>query len=72
MEPYVKHKDVPRLTQAEDYIFEGQHGAGGLVSLSRIEPKYDTGGFIAVVTLAVDPDATPEPVRMGPPGVTGI
>lgn len=71
MQPYVTHKDVHRTTQAEDMIFEDQHGAGGLVTLSRIEPKSDAGGFIALVTLAVDPEATPEPVRMGPPGFTG-
>ncbi len=67
LQPYVKHKDVHRTTQVEDGIFEDQHGAGGLVSLSRIEAKSDAGGFVALVTLAVDPEATPAPVRMGPP-----
>ena len=70
--PYVKHKDVHRTTQVEDMIFEDQHGAGGLVTLSRIEPKSDASGFNALVTLAVDPDATPQPVRMGAPGFKGI
>jgi hypothetical protein len=72
LQPYVKHKDVHRTTQAEDGIFEDQHGASGLVTLSRIEPKSDAGGFVALVTLAVDPDAAPESIRMGPRRFTAI
>jgi hypothetical protein len=67
LQPYVKHKDVHLTTQAEDMVFEPQHGAGGLVTLSRIEPRSDAAGFVATVTLAVDPEATPEPVGMGGP-----
>jgi hypothetical protein len=71
LEPYVKHQEVHRTTQDEDGIFESQHGAAGMLSLSRVEAKSDAGGFVATVTLAVDPEAVPEPVRMRGPGFGG-
>jgi protocatechuate 3,4-dioxygenase beta subunit len=64
LQPYAKHREVHRTTQDEDEIFESQHGAGGMLTLNRVDAKSDTGGFVATVTLAVDPDAIPEPVRM--------
>ncbi len=70
LQPYASHQDVHLTTQSEDMVFEPQHGASGMLTLSRIEARSDSAGFIATVTLAVDPDATPEPVGMRPPGPT--
>jgi protocatechuate 3,4-dioxygenase beta subunit len=69
LQPYAKHRDVHLTTLGEDHVFEEQHGAMGMVALNRVEPKSDAAGFVATVTLAVDPEATPEPVGMrGPRG----
>ncbi len=64
LKPYVNHQDVHLTSQSEDMVFEPQHGAAGMLTLARIEPKSNAAGFIATVTLAVDPDAHPEPVGM--------
>ena len=64
LRPYVSHQDTHLTTLAEDMVFEPQHGAGGMVTLARIDPKSDEAGFLATVTLAVDPEASPEPVGM--------
>ncbi len=58
MSPYVKRANVHRTTQAEDGIFNSQHGAASMVKLERLDE-----GFLATVTLAVDPEATPAPAR---------
>ena len=71
LKPYANHRDVHLTTHSEDMIFEDQHGASGLVTLSRVEPRSEAGGLIATVTLAVDPEATPAPVGMGGPGGFG-
>jgi protocatechuate 3,4-dioxygenase beta subunit len=68
LQPYAKHSDLHRTTQAEDMVFQDEHGAPGLMTLNRIQPRTDAAGFIATVTLAVDPDATPAPVGMRGPG----
>ncbi len=65
MQPYAKHNDLHRTTQAEDFVFKDEHGAPGMMTLRRLEARTDAGGFWATVTLAVDPDATPAPVGMG-------
>jgi protocatechuate 3,4-dioxygenase beta subunit len=71
LKPYVSHQDVHLTSQSEDMVFEPQHGASGMLNLSRLEARSDTAGFIATVTLAVDPDATPKPVGMRGPGFRG-
>lgn len=71
LKPYVGHQDVHLTTQGEDHVYESEHGAAGMLTLSRIEAKSDSAGFIATVTLAVDPDATPKPVGMQGPGFRG-
>jgi len=60
--PYAKRLSVHRTTQGEDHIFQSQHGSASMVSLTRLEKGSDAGGFLATVTLAVDPEATPAPV----------
>lgn len=64
LRPYSQHQDVEITSQREDHIFTSEHGASGLVTLERVEPRSDAAGFIASVTLAVDPDATPKMVGM--------
>ena len=62
--PYASNSGVHRTTHAEDRIFHEQHGAEMLVRLDRlVRNGKDEDGFVATMTVAVDPDATPEPVR---------
>ena len=60
--PYARRLSVHRTTQGEDHIFQTQHGGASMVSLARLENGSNAGGFLATVTLAVDPQATPAPV----------
>jgi protocatechuate 3,4-dioxygenase beta subunit len=71
LQPYSKHRDVHRTTLSEDHVYEEEHGAAGMVALNRMEGKPDAAGFVATVTLAVDPEAIPEPVGMRGPGFPG-
>jgi protocatechuate 3,4-dioxygenase beta subunit len=63
LEPYAKRLNVHRTTQAEDQIFTGQQGAEQMLKIERLG-KTDAEGFLATVTVAVDPEATPAPVGM--------
>jgi len=72
MQPYAKHRDTQLTTQDEDHVFQEEHGASGMVTLSRIGGKLDSAGFIARATLAVDPEAIPEPVGMAGPRFSGL
>lgn len=69
LEPYSKRLQVHRTTQEEDHIFGEEHGSASMLTMSRLEKRADAAGFLATVTVAVDPDAVPEPVGMhgGPP-----
>src|ERR1017187_10175739 len=60
--PYATRLNVHRTLQSEDHIFQTQHGSASTVSLTRLENGSNAGGFLATVTLAVDPEATPTPV----------
>lgn len=66
--PYASRLDVHRTTQEEDHIFSSQNGGASMLSLERIAIGSDSQGFVANVALAVDPDATPAPVRGFGPG----
>jgi protocatechuate 3,4-dioxygenase beta subunit len=68
LQPYVKHRETHLTTLDEDHVFEEEHGAAGMMTLNRVDAKSDSGGFVATVTLAVDPDASPEPAGMRGPG----
>jgi len=63
LEPYAKRLKVHRTTQGEDDIFQSQHGSESMVTLARLKNGSNADGFLATVTLAVDPEATPAPVR---------
>jgi len=67
LQPYAQHRDVHMTTLQEDHVFTEEHGAAGMVSLERVDRKTDEAGFIAKVTLAIDPEAIPEPVGMRGP-----
>ncbi len=71
MEPYAKRLAVHRTLQSEDGIFKSQHGGDSMLSLSRLTPGSNAEGFLATATLAVDPAATPAPVRGFGPGLGG-
>ena len=68
LEPYATRLRIHRTLQTEDHIYTSQHGAGSLVNLARLEKGANAAGFLATVTLAVDPDAKPAPVRGFGPG----
>jgi protocatechuate 3,4-dioxygenase beta subunit len=70
IQPYAKRLAVHRTTQAEDYIFNEQHGADCMLTMERLG-KIDSDGFRATVTLAIDPEATPSPVGIGGGGGRG-
>jgi hypothetical protein len=59
LDPYVNHTQVHRTLHSEDNIFRTQGGAQSMVSLTQRTKGSDTGGFVAAITLAVDPAATP-------------
>jgi protocatechuate 3,4-dioxygenase beta subunit len=68
LEPYAKRLNVHRTTQAEDHVFTEQHGSTQMLAIDRLGRK-DSDGFVATITVAVDPNATPGPV--GPGGGRG-
>ena len=68
LEPYRRRLNVERTTEAEDHVYNEQHGRATVLSLSRIERRSDAGGFVGTVTLGVDPEATPAPAGFGPGG----
>lgn len=67
LEPYANRLNVHRTLQSEDGVFTGQHGSESALDLTRLEKGSNAAGFIATVTLAVDPGAAPAP--MGPFGL---
>jgi protocatechuate 3,4-dioxygenase beta subunit len=67
LEPYAKRLNIHRTTQQEDHVFNEQHGLQQMVKIERLG-KTDADGFLATVTVAVDPEANPGPVGPGGPG----
>jgi protocatechuate 3,4-dioxygenase beta subunit len=65
-EPYVKHQ-IHRTTQAEDDVFQDQHGDGSVARLHSIDTKHAEAGYSAELIVAVDPTKTPAPVGMRGP-----
>jgi protocatechuate 3,4-dioxygenase beta subunit len=68
LEPYVGRTRVPRTLQNEDGVFRGQDGAASILALTRLDKRTFESGFLAAVTLAVDPDAAPATIRPFGPG----
>jgi protocatechuate 3,4-dioxygenase beta subunit len=65
-EPYSRHR-INRTTQAEDMIFNGQHGGPSISRLRPLDAKRPEAGYISELIVAVDPSATPAPVGPGGP-----
>ncbi len=61
LDPYVTHGNVHRTLHSEDHVFQSQGGAQSIVQMERLRKDSNAGGFLAAVTLAVDPEATPAP-----------
>jgi len=66
-EPYSQHR-IHRTTQAEDGIFQNQHGATSVAKLRPMDADRPEAGYIADLIVAVDPTATPGAVQMRGPG----
>jgi protocatechuate 3,4-dioxygenase beta subunit len=62
--PYADHK-VHRTTIEEDMVFNGQNGAAAIARLTPINSTQLSDGYIATLTIAIDPDATPAPADRG-------
>jgi hypothetical protein len=58
MDPYVKHT-VHRTLHSEDHVFLHQGGSQSIASLERLQNGTNAAGFLATITLAVNPNATP-------------
>jgi protocatechuate 3,4-dioxygenase beta subunit len=57
--PYAEHTQVHRTLHSEDNIFRNQGGSQTVMQTTRLQKGSNAGGFLATVTLAVDPAATP-------------
>jgi protocatechuate 3,4-dioxygenase beta subunit len=66
-QPYANHK-IHRTTLDEDGVFNGENGAESMAALTPISPNDPTSGYIATLTLVIDPDATPPPTNRRPGG----
>ncbi len=69
-DPYAKHQ-IHRTTQAEDFVFQDQHGAASIARLRAVEAKLPEAGYVAELIVSVDPAKTPAPVGMRGPGRPG-
>jgi len=65
-EPYASHQ-IHRTTQAEDHVFNQQHGDLAVSTIAPIHSGNIDAGFQATLTVAVDPVATPAAAGMGGP-----
>jgi protocatechuate 3,4-dioxygenase beta subunit len=59
LDPYISRSKVHRTLQSEDHVFLSQGGSHSVVTLERQTRRSDSDGFIANITVAVDPEATP-------------
>jgi protocatechuate 3,4-dioxygenase beta subunit len=58
LSPYTR-SDTTRTRNAVDRVYTGEHGASAKLSLQRRKAGTIKSGFVAAITLAIDPDATP-------------
>ncbi len=66
LEPYSRH-EIQRTTLADDRVFNTEHGSQSVARLAALKEGSPLSGYVASVTLWVDPDATPAPNRPAPP-----
>jgi len=64
--PYSGHK-IHRTTLDEDMVFGGQGGAGSVAKLTPVTSTQLSDGYVATLTVAIDPAATPGLVGIGGP-----
>ena len=64
--PYSSQK-VRRTSLDEDMVFNGQGGAGSVAQLTPVTSTQLSDGYVATLTVAVDPEATPKLVGFGGP-----
>jgi hypothetical protein len=64
--PYAEHR-IHRTTQAEDGIFQDQHGAASIARLRSIDSRHPETEYIAEMIVAVDPTKAPALVGMHGP-----
>ncbi|HEY2820411.1 MAG TPA: intradiol ring-cleavage dioxygenase [Candidatus Acidoferrum sp.] len=64
--PYSGNK-VRRTTLEDDMVFDGQSGSGSVAKLTAITSTQLSDGYVATLTVAVDPGATPKLVGIGGP-----
>jgi protocatechuate 3,4-dioxygenase beta subunit len=61
LSPYTRHA-ATRTRNAEDHIYTDEHGASVKLHLRRRKAGTIKAGFVAAITLGIDPDATPSAV----------
>ena len=66
--PYSAHA-IHRTTEAEDHVFNDQHGSMCVATVVPLKPDDATAGYVAELRIAINPAATPKPVQGfgGPP-----
>jgi protocatechuate 3,4-dioxygenase beta subunit len=62
--PYADHK-IHRTTIEEDMVFNGQGGATAIAKLTPMNSTQFSDGYVATLTVAIDPEATPAPADRG-------
>jgi hypothetical protein len=66
LKPYLEH-DIERTTLADDHVFNSERGSQSVARLMAMQQGSPSAGYVATLTLAVDPTSTPAPTdRFGP------
>jgi protocatechuate 3,4-dioxygenase beta subunit len=58
LSPYTRNQTT-RTRNSQDHVYTGEHGAGVVLHLGRRKAGTIKSGFVAAITLGIDPDATP-------------
>jgi protocatechuate 3,4-dioxygenase beta subunit len=61
LSPYTRN-DTTRTRNAVDRVYTEEHGSSARLSLKRRKAATIKSGFVAAITLGIDPDATPSAV----------
>ena len=56
--PYTSNK-ASRVPLTSDFVYKGQNGAGSVMTLRELVPGSPDKGYVAALTVAIDPAATP-------------
>lgn len=60
LKPYSEH-DIERTTLADDHVFNSQRGSQSVARLTAVRQGSPASGYVATLTLGVDPTSTPAP-----------